>query len=58
MSAKQSDAKGSLVRILIDRFKESNLYWVVWGDRELKSTREESRQLRYGKADQRAEDAE
>lgn len=53
MSAKQLDSKKSLVRTLIDRFRESNIYWVIWGDRDLKLTREESRQLRYGRADQR-----
>lgn len=58
MSAKRLDSEKSLVRTLIDRFKDSNLYWVIRGDRELKLTREESRQLRHGKADKRAEQGE
>lgn len=48
----------TLVQTLIGRFKESTLYWVIWGDRDLELTREESRQLRYGKADKRTDHAD
>lgn len=55
MSGKQLVSKKSLARTLIDLLKKSNLYWVIWGDRDLKLDREESRELRYGKADKRTE---
>lgn len=50
--------KKTLGRMLMERFKQSTLYWVIWGDRDLELTREESRQLRYGKADKRTDHAD
>lgn len=47
-----------VVRRIIDRFKESSLYWVICGDRDLNLSREESRKFRYGKADKRAQRTE
>lgn len=55
MKDKQVDTQKSIFGTLVSRFKESNLYWVIWGDKDLEQTREESRQHRYGKADKRAE---
>ncbi|MDQ0655126.1 hypothetical protein QFZ38_005464 [Pseudomonas cedrina] len=58
MNRKRLDLKKSLGRTLIDRFKESNIFWVIYGDRDLKLTREESRRIRYGKADKRTDQTE
>lgn len=38
--------------------KLRNFYWAIWGDSDLNLTREESRRLRYGKADKRTEQVE
>ncbi|NWC90016.1 hypothetical protein [Pseudomonas reactans] len=55
MKSRTVDKAKKLSEKIVERFKESKFYWIFWGDDLYESKREESRQLRYGKADKRTD---